>query len=207
MNTVPRKDPDDPEAKAVTATDAELIRRSLRSAEDFAALFDRHGDEIHRYVARRIGPEHAEDVVADTFLVAFRKRAAYDTGRDDARPWLYGIATHAIRDHLRGERRRAGLLARVLPSRAQEPFDERSLARVAAAGLGPRLAAALRRLSPAERDLLLLIAWADLSYEEAAAALGLPVGTVRSRLHRARRKARRELGDTDPLTIGEESWA
>ncbi|WP_345350361.1 RNA polymerase sigma factor, partial [Actinoallomurus liliacearum] len=72
---------------------------------------------------------------------------------------------------------------------------------------GQALGGMLKRLSAGERDLLLLIAWADLTYEEAAEALGVPVGTVRSRLHRARQKARKVLGDTDPLTITEETPA
>jgi RNA polymerase sigma-70 factor (ECF subfamily) len=77
--------------------------------------------------------------------------------------------------------------------------------RLTAQRLGPRLASALARLSPAERDLLLLIAWADLTYEETAQALGLPLGTVRSRLHRGRKKFRRALGDIDPMRMQEDS--
>ncbi|WP_067488979.1 RNA polymerase sigma factor [Actinomadura hibisca] len=190
----------------MTASDAELVRSSLHRPEHFAELFDRHGDEIHRYVARRLGAAAAEDVVAETFLTAFRKRASYDLDRPDARPWLYGIAAFAIRDHLRSEQRRGRLLARLRPARA-ESFDERSDARVAAQGLRPELAAALARLSPDDRELLLLIAWAELSYEEAARALGVPLGTVRSRLHRIRAKMRGAFGGVNPLLTSEESLA
>ncbi|MFB4313435.1 RNA polymerase sigma factor [Actinomadura sp. 21ATH] len=189
----------EPDTGSGQATDAALMEESLRRPERFADVFDRHADEIHRYAARRLGPEMAEDIVAETFLAAFRKRARYDLARPDARPWLYGIATHALREHRRAEARRNRALARAAADGAAEPFDERSTAKVSAQRLQPRLAAALGRLSAADRDLLLLIAWADLSYEEAAQALGVPIGTVRSRLHRIRKKVRRAFGGANPL--------
>ncbi|MFC4059428.1 RNA polymerase sigma factor [Planomonospora corallina] len=173
--------------------DAALIERSLADPDAFAGLFDRHADEIHRYAARRLDDAaSADDVTAETFLVAFRKRARYDLGRADARPWLYGIASNLISGHRRAETRRLRALARQAPERAAG-FEERSAERVTADLLRPALAAALTRLSSAERDLLLLVAWAELSYEEAAEALGIPVGTVRSRLSRTRTKIRRFL--------------
>ncbi|WP_433328415.1 RNA polymerase sigma factor [Spirillospora sp. CA-294931] len=192
---------------AAVESDAALLEESLARPERFALLFDRHSDEIYRYVARRLGPETAEDVVAETFLTAFRKRAGYDTERPDARPWLYGIATHAVREHRRAEVRRNRALAKVNPQGEAEPFDERSDAKLTAQRLQPELAAVLARLSSPERDLLLLVAWAELSYEEAARALGVPVGTVRSRLHRLRKKVRKALGGTDPMATSEESLA
>lgn len=177
--------------------DAALIRESLATPECFAGLFDRHADEIHRYAARRLGPEGstlADDVTAETFLVAFRKRTRYDLSRADARPWLYGIASNLISGHHRSEVRRLKALARY--DREEDAgFEERSMERVTAYQLRPRLAAALAGLRPAERDLLLLVAWAELSYEEAAEALGVPVGTVRSRLSRTKDKLRRRLAD------------
>ncbi|MEU5877730.1 RNA polymerase sigma factor [Spirillospora sp. NPDC047279] len=188
-------------------SDAAVVRGSLSRPERFAAVFDRHSDEIYRYVARRLGPETAEDVVAETFLTAFRKRGGYDLDRPDARPWLYGIATNLVRAHRRAEVRRNRALARGHDPATAESFDERSVARLTAERLQPRLAAALNRLSAGERDLLMLIAWADLTYEEAAHALGVPVGTVRSRLHRVRTKVRRALGGVDPMTTNEESLA
>ncbi|MFS1300236.1 RNA polymerase sigma factor [Streptosporangium longisporum] len=173
--------------------DATLIGESLSDPDRFAGLFDRHADEIHRYVARRLGDvTTADDVTAETFLVAFRKRGRYDPGRPDARPWLYGIASNLVSGHRRAETRRLRALARQAPERAAE-FEERSAERVTAGRLRPALAAALARLGSAERDLLLLVAWADLSYEEAAQALGIPIGTVRSRLSRTRTKVRRLL--------------
>ncbi|WP_197093558.1 RNA polymerase sigma factor [Nonomuraea sp. SBT364] len=178
--------------------DSALIGRSLDDPESFAALFDRHADEIHRYAARRLGVELAEDVTGEVFLVAFRRRARYDRAWPDARPWLYGIATRVVAQHRRAERRRNHAMSKVSAERPGT-FDDRSADRVTAEQLQPRLAKALTVLSAAERDLLLLVAWADLTYEEAALALGVPVGTVRSRLHRLRAKVRRALGGNDPF--------
>ncbi|WP_328709527.1 RNA polymerase sigma factor [Microbispora hainanensis] len=172
-----------------------MIEASLTAPERFAGVFDRHADEIHAYAGRRLGPEHADDVTAETFLVAFRKWHRYDASRPDARPWLYGIAANLISGHRRSEIRRLRALARA-PRDADERGlheEERGAERASAAVLRPALAAALARLSTAERDLLLLVAWADLSYEEAAEALKIPIGTVRSRLHRVRAKLRRHL--------------
>ncbi|MGK5559290.1 RNA polymerase sigma factor, partial [Actinomadura kijaniata] len=128
-------------------------------------------EEIHRYVAWRLGAVIADDVVADTFLVAFRRRGDYDLSQADARPWLYGIASNLIRDHRRAETRRHRMLARTPAAHATESFDERSTARIAAESMQPRLRAVIAKLSAADRDLLLLIAWAELSYEQAARAL------------------------------------
>ncbi|GAA3475049.1 RNA polymerase sigma factor [Nonomuraea roseola] len=178
--------------------DATLVGQSMSEPELFATLFDRHADEIFRYAARRLGPELAEDAVGEVFLAAFRGRARYDRTRPDARPWLYGIATNVVAQHRRAERRRTQAMARLAPDRPGS-FDERSADRVTAEQLQPRLAKALTRLSAAERDLLLLVAWADLTYEDVALALDIPVGTVRSRLHRLRTKVRRALGGIDPF--------
>lgn len=186
------------QAPGFTLDDSTLIGNSIGDPEVFASLFDRHADEVHRYAARRLGPELAEDVTAEVFLVAFRARARYDRSRTDARPWLYGIATNVVSQHRRAERRRTQAMAKVAVERPGS-FDERSADRVTAEQLQPRLAKALTRLSAAERDLLLLVAWADLTYEDVAVALGIPVGTVRSRLHRLRAKLRRALGGIDPF--------
>ncbi|WP_245967024.1 RNA polymerase sigma factor [Sphaerisporangium album] len=183
-----------------TLDDSTVITRSLDQPELFAVLFDRHADEIFRYAARRLGGEIAEDVVAEVFLAAFRGRARYDRSRPDARPWLYGIATNVAARHRRAERRRTRIMARV-PAERPGSFDDRSVERVTAEQLQPRLAGALAALSARERDLLLLVAWTDLSYEDVAQALQVPIGTVRSRLHRVRAKLRRALGGIDPLSM------
>ncbi|GLY84914.1 RNA polymerase sigma factor [Actinoallomurus iriomotensis] len=140
-------------------SDRVLIERSLGEPECFAALFDRHSAEIFRYLARRLGPDVAEDATAETFLTAFRKRDRFSGERDDARPWLYGIATRTIGEHRRAEARRRRALGRLDTTTATEPFEELAAGRVSAQRLGGQLAGMLGRLSAGERDLLLLIAW------------------------------------------------
>jgi RNA polymerase sigma-70 factor (ECF subfamily) len=180
--------------------DAELIRRSWDDPERFAALFDRYVRQIHHYVARRLGTHVADDIVAETFLAAFRRRKSYDTTRPLARPWLYGIATTLIARHRRNEERHYRAMERTGVDPLPEPMAEAVITRVAAQQQERLLAGALAKLSPGDRDVLLLVAWGDLGYDEVADALSVPVGTVASRLHRARRKVRAALGGTDPRT-------
>ena len=187
------------------ADDATVIQLSRHEPEHFTVLFRRHAPHIQRYVVRRLGPDAADDIVAETFLLAFRQRNTYDPARADARPWLYGIATNLIGRHRRAEVRLYRALARTGADPVTEPFTDRVDDRVSAGHAGRQLAAALARLSAELRDTLLLAAWSDLSYEEIAAALEVPVGTVRSRLSRARSKLRRTLGDADPSALAEES--
>jgi RNA polymerase sigma factor (sigma-70 family) len=180
--------------------DAALIEASRREPETFAGLYDRHAAPIHRYVSRRLGDGMADDIVADTFLAAFRRRQSYDLRRSDARPWLYGIAANLIGKHRRTESRMLRAFARTGADPVVEGHADRIDSRVTAASVQRDLAAALAGLSAGDRDVLLLIAWADLSYEQTAAALGIPLGTVRSRLHRAREKIRAALGDRNPAS-------
>jgi RNA polymerase sigma factor (sigma-70 family) len=187
-----------------TATDAALIERSRRAPETFAALYDRHAAEIYRFAARRLSEHAAEDIVADTFLAAFRRRGQYDLRRTDARPWLYGIAVNLIGKHRRSEVRMWRALARA-PTDLRTDGDAGVVDdRLAASERGPELAAAIAELAPADRHVLLLVAWAGFSYEEVAVALRVPVGTVRSRLSRARRKVRESLGPDDPVSPEQE---
>jgi RNA polymerase sigma-70 factor (ECF subfamily) len=161
--------------------DADVIKQSWHEPERFAVLYDRHAAVIHRYVSRRLGDEMADDVVAETFLAAFRWRQRYDLGRASARPWLYGIAANMIGKHRRTEIRRLRTLARVPVMTVTDGLADRVDNRVAAAAVQRNLIGALAGLSAGDREVLLLIAWADLSYEETAAALSIPLGTVRSR--------------------------
>jgi RNA polymerase sigma factor (sigma-70 family) len=194
----------DPSGEAGPADDAAIIRLSQDEPEQFAELFRRRAPEIRRYVTRRIGAEAAEDVVAETFLAAFRQRGGYDVTRIDARPWLYGIATNLIGRHHRSETRMLRALARTGCDPVTEPFTDQVDAQVSAGAAGRLLAAALAKLPPQHRDTLLLVAWGELTYDQAALALGVPGGTVRSRVSRARRSIRRALGGIDPSALHEE---
>ncbi|WP_433178391.1 RNA polymerase sigma factor [Actinoallomurus sp. CA-150999] len=185
-------------AESMAPPDSKIISASRDDPDAFAGLFDRYSAMLYRYAVKRLGPEVAEDLVGETFLVAFQKRHRYDPGRADARPWLFGIITKLISRHHRRESARYRALERALPEQAAEDPVERALADIAARSVRPELTSALAELSRGDRDVLLLIAWADLSYEETATALGIPIGTVRSRLNRARRKVRAALGGTDP---------
>ncbi|MFF4115217.1 RNA polymerase sigma factor [Streptomyces sp. NPDC001714] len=185
-------------------SDARVIARSRDEPERFAVLFDRHAGAVHRYAARRLGPEAAEDLMAETFVTAFQRRHTYDLARADARPWLFGIATNLVGRHRRAEARRFKALARLPePVEHEEPVADRAVARAGATGVRRELATALGGLSARHRDVVLLVAWAGLDYEEAAEALGVPVGTIRSRLHRARSRLREALGGTDPTAFRE----
>jgi RNA polymerase sigma factor (sigma-70 family) len=176
--------------------DADLIERSWDRPERFADVFDRYYRAIHGYVSRRLGPALADDLASETFLIAFDRRRAYDLAYPDARPWLYGIASNLVSRQRRAEQRRYRALARADASGVVESHAERVVGRVAAGAERARLAAALLEIAPADREVLLLVAWGELSLEEAARALGVPAGTARSRLHRARQKTRAALAAT-----------
>ena len=178
--------------------DATVIRDSMSDPERFAILVRRHAPAIQRYVTRRIGREAAEDVVAETFLIAFRQRGYYTDDGRDCLPWLYGIATRLAHRHWRGETRQLNLLARTGIDPVTEPFTDRVDAEVTANAAKARLAAAVARLPAGQRDALLLLVWADLSYDQIARATGVPMGTVQSRISRARRRLRKQLADLNP---------
>lgn len=178
---------------AVNATSAE---RGV-PPDTFDAVFDRHFRDVHGYVARRLGREVADDVASETFLTAFRLNDRFDRDRGDRLAWLYGIATNLIRRHRRNEVHRFRAMARLDPTGSVASHEERVVTRVAAQHHRGALARALAGLSTGDRDVLLLIALADLTYEQVAEALGISYGTVCSRLNRARRKVRAALGATD----------
>ncbi|MES9588419.1 MULTISPECIES: sigma-70 family RNA polymerase sigma factor [unclassified Streptomyces] len=188
-------------------SDASVIERSWEQPDAFAVLFDRYADDIHRYAARRLGADVADDLMAETFVIAFQRRRRYDLSRAQARPWLYGIVTNLVGEHRRSEARHLRALARVavgVPDEGGgEPMAERVADRVTAESARGALAGCIAKLPPRYRDVLLVIAWGDLDYVEAAEALGVPVGTVRSRLHRARRRLRDALGGSDPTALQE----
>src|SRR5436190_3861058 len=158
----------------------------------FATLFDRHAGTVFRFLVRRVGRDTADELLGETFRIAFERRPAYDTSRPSARPWLYGIATNLLARHRRTEARRLRATALLAITRATLDTDavDAADAAVDASHLFPRVTDAIAELPDGERDALMLHAWEELSYDEIAAALDIPIGTVRSRLNRARRRLR-----------------
>lgn len=174
--------------------DATVLAGSLRQPERFGLIYDRHFPDIYRYIASRLGPGEADDLTAETFIDAFRRRASFDPARGSVRPWLFGIASRLVAQHRRAEARRYRALARAPAEPDPGGHDDRVAARVSAQARREPLLRALAGLSGGDRDVLLLIALGGLSYEEVAAALSIPPGTVASRLSRARRTVRGVLG-------------
>ena len=179
-------------------TDAAAITESMDAPSAFATVFERHHAPIHRYLARRLGVDLADELAAEVFAVAFAKRGRYDATFEDARPWLFGIATRLVRRHARREVRELRAYARTGIDPAHPSHEDRVAAEADSAAAAPELAAALAALPRADREVLLLYAWGELAYPEIAAALSISPGTVKSRLHRARRRVRESLkGEAD----------
>ena len=197
MTQAPRMADDVISPEGVPPDDAALIAESCRVPDRFGAVFDRHAVAIHGYIARRLGPDAADDLVAEAFLIAFRRRGGYDLEQPSARPWLYGIATRLISRHRRDEVRFFRAIAKtgIDPATGYggDPVADEGIRHADAQALRPRLALALASLSKADRDALLLVT-DGLRYEEAARALGIPPGTLSSRVARARRKVQEALG-------------
>jgi RNA polymerase sigma-70 factor (ECF subfamily) len=157
-------------------SDDEVIAASRQSPTAFGQVFDRHWPALRRYLALRLGADLGEELAAEVFVRAFAGRHTYKDGDGDARPWLYGIAANLVRDHRRRERRHTAamaLLDRAPTMPAQLPDVSAVMSQLARMPLGTREAVALW-------------VWGDLSYEQIAQALSIPIGTVRSRLNRAR---------------------
>jgi RNA polymerase sigma factor (sigma-70 family) len=167
-------------------SDAVVIAASVADPGLFGALYERHLDAVAAYLTRRVGGALAEDLSAEVFVRAFRARSSFQPEHDTARPWLFGIAGNLVVDHRRAERRRLLILRRMAPPQSEHGPPE-------LAGISSELARCLLALPAADRDALLLVVWGELSYDEAATALGVPIGTVRSRISRARRRLSDEL--------------
>ncbi|MCB0879042.1 MAG: RNA polymerase sigma factor [Thermoleophilia bacterium] len=168
--------------------DAEYIRESIDQPEAFRNVFQRHHDRIRRYVVSRVGPQSADDVVSETFVAAFQARDRFNPDRStDAAPWLLGIATNVIARHRASERRWLSQCSSELQTLdVAESFEDDSDARTDASRSKVSLALAIRRLPSREREPLLLHISGDLSYDQISAALGIPAGTVASRINRGR---------------------
>lgn len=173
-------------------SDATLWERSVAGdSEAFAALFKRHADAVYNHCFRRTGSwSHAEDLTSAVFLQAWRKRRQVVFTTDSVLPWLLAVANNSVRNQQRALRRYRRTLT-VLPSAEDSPdFAEDAAARVDDEHAMRRVLASFEHLSDADKDVLSLVGWAGLSYADTAAVLGVPVGTVRSRLSRAREHLR-----------------
>ncbi len=184
-------------ASESTATDAALISQSLVDPECFSFIVERHATSIFRYLTSRVGRSSSDDLLADVFEAAFRARHRYETRYDNALPWLLGIATNVIRHHRRSETRHTSMVRRFtqLHGRSQEPSEAVDTV-VASAELNDQMHQVRRALTALDEkhcEVLVLSAGLGLGYEDIARALGIRVGTVRSRLSRARRKLRELL--------------
>lgn len=169
------------------SSDREIIERTRSHPAAFAEIYDRHATTVHRFVSQRAGRDVADDVLSATFLAAFETRNRFDTERESALPWLLGIATRLLRRYRHLEIRQWQAVAASEPEgHADLGADERLEAQLAI----KRLAVEIRRMPAGQRDVLLMFAWTDLGYQGIADALGTSVGTVRSRLNRARNRLR-----------------
>jgi RNA polymerase sigma factor (sigma-70 family) len=169
------------------ASDAELIAQSLDGdGEAFVEVIRRHEVAVGAYLTRRVGPAQAEDLLAEVWIAAIGSRPAYDRSFPDARPWLFGVAHNMLRRHWRSRPAEDPVADLTGLAAGWDPWpavDDR----VSTAGV---LRAALQRLRPAEREVLTLVVWEDLTVADAARALDIPPGTARRHLHEARQTLR-----------------
>lgn len=168
----------------------ERIRSGDRAA--FAEIFDLHARAVYAHAIRTTGDwALAEDVMSLTFLEAWRLRHKLREEVRSVRAWLLGIATNVMRNSARTARRHRAAMSRLPPPEALPDFSEEVVGQLADTERLAAAAKALKRLKRSEREVFALVVWSDLGYAAAAEALGIPVGTVRSRLSRAREKLRR----------------
>jgi RNA polymerase sigma factor (sigma-70 family) len=194
------------------ATDAELWRRAVQGEPDaFGALFERHARSVYNYLFRRTADwSAAEDLTSIVFLEAWRRRRDVHLERELALPWLLGVATNVLRNRRRSQWRHRAALER-LPRERGEDFADDADARLDDERRMRVVLRSVARLPKREQDVIALRVWADLSYEEAALALGVPIGTVRSRLSRARGRLRELAGpdgherDCEPAVPAQEA--
>lgn len=177
-------------------SDARLWARACAGDHSaFGDLFVRHANRIHTYCFRRTGSWLlAEDATSQTFMEAWRRRSSIDV-TDSLLPWLFVAANNVCRNTERARRRNANLLAKAPAIEAVSDHADEVAARIDSERQMQRVLSALRTLKRADQDVVAMCDWEGLSYEEAAAALGVPIGTVRSRLSRARARLKVLLAD------------
>jgi RNA polymerase sigma factor (sigma-70 family) len=182
-------------------SDAAVFRRSSADPAAFHLIVDRYLPQIHRYLHRRVGQLLADELSAEAFALAFERRATCRLSDGSALPWLYGIASRLLGRHWREETRRLRAYARtgVDPGFSHDEWTIEE--RLDADREGARLAVGIAALPRKQREALWLYAVAELSYEEIAVALDVPIGTVRTWLHRARETVRPYLSARGPAPI------
>src|SRR5439155_25610174 len=153
------------EQLSMEESDGAVTAASLETPGAFGAIFDRHGSTLLRFLARRVDPAEAEDLLGEVFRIAFERRSAFEPDRDSARPWLYGIAANVVAKYHRSEARRFRAMARVSAERLLDDDPaERAVAAADAGARWTRVMDAIGTLPEAERQVLLLFAWEELSY-------------------------------------------
>lgn len=187
----------------IDSPDTELWPRIQRGdAAAFGVFFDRYSRDVYNFVFRRTASwDVAEEMTAAVFLEAWRRRRDVVPERATMRPWLLGVAVNLLRNRARSARRR-GLAEASLPVESERDFADDLAGRMDDEVLMRRTLTVFERLPDADRDVLGLAAWEGLSYEEISEALGIPVGTVRSRIHRARKHLMELLAEGEHL-LGE----
>ncbi|MFF5299213.1 RNA polymerase sigma factor [Streptomyces sp. NPDC013161] len=176
------------------------LRKRIRAGDHdaFGELFDAYARSVYNHAFRLTGDwAQAEDIVSLTFLDAWRLRGKVDEEGGSLRPWLLGIATNVTRNTRRAARRHAAAVSRLPRDEVERDFADEVAARLDDTAELALVRAALATLRRAEREVLALCVWSGLDYQAAAEALGVPVGTVRSRLSRARAKLAKHLKSTE----------
>ncbi len=191
--------------RAVDGHDGQVIAASVRQPELFEVIFDRHYRAVVRFAVGRVGSTEGPDVAAETFLRAFSRRARFDPSHETALPWLFGIAVNVGRERLRKVARGRKAFDRMTPPlEVQSPFEVEAVERSDAEARSQQLSAALAELTDDEYHVLMLAAIGDLSYQEISDTLDIPIGTVRSRLSRSRRRMRELVDSVRPTPTGNE---
>lgn len=188
------------------SSDGDLIAASVKRPALFETIFERHYPRVLRFAIGRVGPTDGYDVAAETFVRAFDRRSRFDQERESALPWLFGIAVNIMRERARRRARRARAFERAAGAEtatdAAGHFDGEAVDRVDALARSQELQEALAVLTDDEYQVLMLYAIGDMTYADIAVSVGVPIGTVRSRIHRARIKARELLGADESIPIG-----
>lgn len=180
-------------------SDGAVFAQSVSEPQVFTIIFDRYYRSVYGYLSRRAGRTVADDLAAETFTRAFERRSAYETTTARALPWLLGIAINLLAHHRRSAGRQLRALAALEEPDRFERIEDAATRRADAGSARESLVQAVEQLDDGDREALLLYAWGELTYAEIAAVLGIPIGTIRSRLNRARRRIREEL---EPPTDG-----